>query len=607
VQFTASGDFAANAQTTAVLDQVNALDPDLHLALGDLSYGATGQEQAWCDLVLSRVGAGFPFQLLAGNHESNGQNGNINDFSACLPNQLPGLVGTYGREWYVDVPQVDPVVRFVMISPNVPFTTIGNWSYAAGTSHYTWTAAAIDAARAASIPWVVVGMHKPCLSIGQYQCEPGTDIIDLLLDKDVDLVLSGHEHLYQRTHQLSRSADCPSIVPGATANPACLADTDSAYAKGAGTVFATIGTGGVALRDVFTADPEAGYFAASSGQNSNPTWGSLNVTATATTLTAGFAPATGGTFTDGFTIAPAGPPGNGAPTARMVTSCNGLTCTFDAAPSSDADGTITGHGWTLGDGTVATTPTVTHTYAATGVYPVTLTVTDDDGATGSTSSTVTPSAPTTSLATDAFGRTVPTGWGSADGGGPWTVTGNAANYSVPTGTGRIRANGGTGQSATLNQISSAATDLAFTIATDRPITGSGLYLAAIGRKVPGAGEYRAKVRLNATGSVGLSLVRTTATGTEVSIQPETTIAGLTYAVGDRITVRVQVAGTAPTTIRAKVWKQGTPEPATWPRSVTDSTAALQNPGAVGVNYYLSSTATNAPIAITIDDLRADRL
>ena len=72
--------------------------PDLNLALGDLSYGATGAEQAWCDFVTARVGAGFPFELLAGNHESNGQNGNINDFSACLPNQLPGVVGTYGRQ-----------------------------------------------------------------------------------------------------------------------------------------------------------------------------------------------------------------------------------------------------------------------------------------------------------------------------------------------------------------------------------------------------------------------------------------------------------------------------------------------------------------------------
>ena len=50
-------------------------------------------------------------------------------------------------------------------------------------------------------------------------------------------------------------------------------DSDSALTKGAGTVFATIGTGGTALRDVNRADPEAGYFVASSGANQNPTYG----------------------------------------------------------------------------------------------------------------------------------------------------------------------------------------------------------------------------------------------------------------------------------------------------------------------------------------------
>ena len=102
-----------------------------------------------------RVGAGYPFELVAGNHESNGQNGNINDFSACLPNQLPGVVGTYGRQWYVDVPAEDPLVRYVMISPGLTFPD-GTWSYAAGSPRYNWTAAAIDGARTRRIPWVVV-------------------------------------------------------------------------------------------------------------------------------------------------------------------------------------------------------------------------------------------------------------------------------------------------------------------------------------------------------------------------------------------------------------------------------------------------------------------
>lgn len=86
------------------------------------------------------------------------------------------------------------------------------------------------------------------------------------------------------------------------------------------------------------------------------------------------------------------------------------------------------------------------------------------------------------------------------------------------------------------------------------------------------------------------------------IQAATTIAGLTYAVGDRLNVRVQAVGSSPTTVRAKVWKVGTTEPAAWQRSVTDNTAGLQAPGHVGFGSYLSSSATNGPITLAVDQL-----
>ena len=58
---------------------------------------------------------------MTGNHESDGRDGQIEKFVQCLPNKLPGLEGEYGVQWRVDVPEQNPVVRFIMVSPGIDF------------------------------------------------------------------------------------------------------------------------------------------------------------------------------------------------------------------------------------------------------------------------------------------------------------------------------------------------------------------------------------------------------------------------------------------------------------------------------------------------------
>jgi PKD repeat protein len=97
--------------------------------------------------------------------------------------------------------------------------------------------------------------------------------------------------------------------------------------------------------------------------------------------------------------------------------------------STDSDGTVTAHAWDFGDGATGTGTPTEHTYAQAGTYDVTLTVTDDDGATGTVNQQVTVNRP----ATDTFTRSVTGGWGSADTGGVWTRSGSATSYSVADG------------------------------------------------------------------------------------------------------------------------------------------------------------------------------
>ncbi len=73
------------------------------------------------------------------------------------------------------------------------------------------------------------------------------------------------------------------------------------------------------------------------------------------------------------------------PTGKLVTVDVDQVVYFDGTQSSDPDGTITSWGWDFGDGETGSGETVTHKYSTAGTYTVTLTVTDDKGATAANS------------------------------------------------------------------------------------------------------------------------------------------------------------------------------------------------------------------------------
>jgi hypothetical protein len=331
--FGVTGDFGqTDSSTGAELNAVKSSGTNMMFGIGDLSYNGLNSEPSWCSYVSSRVGSTFPFELLAGNHESYPRDGYYKNYVDCLPDRL-GVTGSYGQEYYLDYPAAAPIVRFVMISPNLQYdsSSATAWSYKAGTTHYTWTKNTIEDGKANG-EWVVVGMHEYCTSMVNYPCVVGTDIMNLILQERVDLLFQAHDHAYARTRQLALNPSGCTSFPPTSYNAACVADPGAtSYTRGKGTIVATVGTGGKNMNAEDPTVPQAPYFQTYEGNNQNATWGFVKVDASPDQLSTQFIRGAGGSFTDAFTITGSLPSPSPSTT---TTSPSPSTTTTSPSPST---------------------------------------------------------------------------------------------------------------------------------------------------------------------------------------------------------------------------------------------------------------------------------
>ncbi|WP_353650900.1 PKD domain-containing protein [Nakamurella sp. A5-74] len=195
---------------------------------------------------------------------------------------------------------------------------------------------------------------------------------------------------------------------------------------------------------------------------------------------------------------------------------------------------------------------------------------------------------------DTFTRALTGGWGSADTGQRWsTVTASA--FSVDGTRGRFSVPAGNSRRAQLDEVSLRDVLVSTDVAVTPAPTGSGVYFSLQGRSVSG-GQYRAKLRFVAGGAVTIGLIKVIG-GVETALSPERPVG--TVSAGAPVNVQLELTGSAPTALRAKAWPSTTSEPTGWTATGTDSTAALQGPGAVGLETYVSSSAT-APVTVAMD-------
>jgi hypothetical protein len=292
-RLTAAGDYGQTANTTATLTQMGHVGASFNLALGDLNYNPNVSAASWSSYALSHLPSGFPFEIVAGDHDSQ-----LSSLAADLPNRMSTTTGTYGSQYAFDYPTTGPIARFILLSP-----ALGH-SYKKGSADYNWVASEIAGARSANIHWVIVGMAEGCLfvssAVSHGKCS-SVDLFNLLVSSRVDLILQAHHHNYEAGKQLATNGTTCPTIPTASYNAACVINSSSTMARGAGTTILNVGTAGQGLAGLQSTDPVRGYFRSLSGANVNASYGFVTLAVSSTSLSVQFVHVKG-SFSDSFSI-----------------------------------------------------------------------------------------------------------------------------------------------------------------------------------------------------------------------------------------------------------------------------------------------------------------
>lgn len=216
--FVAAGDWGCGNDAQNTFAVMKKMEPELYLGLGDYSYEST--MDCWYTIVES---VGSALKVVVGNHDTEGS------FLRSLMDKFK-LADQYYSFDYRNT-------HFLALSSEL------NSGKDAGQLRFADND--LNKARSnVSIDWIVVYFHRPIYS-GSGVDYPGMrDMYHPLFDKyDVDLVLQGHAHNYQRSYPLEYNEIKP-------ARPLITEHEQSQYHHGSGTVFAVVGTGGESIQSV---------------------------------------------------------------------------------------------------------------------------------------------------------------------------------------------------------------------------------------------------------------------------------------------------------------------------------------------------------------------
>ncbi|MCI5947991.1 MAG: metallophosphoesterase family protein [Oscillospiraceae bacterium] len=168
--------------------------------LGDFVNDCTNDEWGWYGETFKEFNTNYTLVPVAGNHEGNPTNKFnpgwfANQFNLDAAEGSLQVNGVYYSYDYGDA-------HFCVLNTNdmYPMTEAQrNWIY--------------NDLNGSSAKWKILLMHRAAYSAGKNINKPDTlamrkTIIEIVDNTDVDLVLSGHDHMYMRTYQVKGDAVC---------------------------------------------------------------------------------------------------------------------------------------------------------------------------------------------------------------------------------------------------------------------------------------------------------------------------------------------------------------------------------------------------------------
>jgi uncharacterized protein (TIGR03382 family) len=365
VHFAAVGDFGTGGNDQQlVAASMLARQPELFIAMGDNAYtsGTEAEIQNNLFIPMADLLAEVPLFSVAGNHEYVTNQSQPYLDNLYLPTSPSGGERYYSFDW--------GHVHFVALDSSC---AIGLASKERCTlaAQKAWLEKDLSSNRA---DWTVVFFHHPPWSSGAHgsQLVMRREFGPLFEQYGVDLVLTGHDHNYERSRPMKGDGVAPSGQRGVP--------------------YLVVGGGGASLRSFSSSAPDWSVV------RNNKDYGFLDVTVIEGTLTAQLVtPA--GKIVDSFTLTKQLPPrAEPGPSALsvVVDSQSGVAphrAQFRAElPSSTiaANATVS---WDFGDGYTAEGTQVTHEYTQPGQYTVTAKATGSgSNLTGTTQVSVTASA-----------------------------------------------------------------------------------------------------------------------------------------------------------------------------------------------------------------------